>query len=721
MKSGTRDLQRHAPTSTSAHSALDARNSLLPDDNPEPRCASTSSAARSAGRSAGWPSFYFVNVEGDRRAARPRRGWRTCRRRPSAPATSARRGVDAGRSVHAAAVRRQRDPGRRGSTPRGRRDSPALYPAPNRADADANFVSSPEGRARRDPVRRSRPTITAGATSRSTCATPSAATIAICRSRRTARNLPGFGVSVLDQGHNCRRRLSRSARAALFNEMRVRLQRAATARTCRRAPGADGFAALGITAPPLDRHRSGLSDRRRARLRDASATTPTCRCARQTRTIHLSDSSGHRSRPPPRQARRRAAALSARTASTTCSRAARRSSPAPSPDIRSATCCSACRPITLLAANDNRQALRTWSANVLRAGRLAHLAAADASTPASATSTTRRRSTPTIAWSIFDPATPTLLQVGQDGVSRSGLDGDFNNFAPRVGVSWDLTGRGTLRAARRLRHLLRQRHADRELGALLQPAVLSRCSCSSRARPRRSSATIRSRPAAASPPTPTVNTLDPALPHGYAQQASLGLERAFTGADARRRATSARSATATCASATSTSRRRGPARSIRPPADSRATATSCSSSRRRRSRYHALQLSGRCGRSRRGLSFRAGYTLVDVEGRHVGVPRHRRRRQHAAEQPRFRRRVGAVRLRRAASAGRVGDLGRAGPRRRAGCFRALAGQRRLHRAVGAAVHAARQLRQQQHRQHRRRHVRLRPPERRRRHAAARAR
>ena len=55
----------------------------------EPRCASTSSAARSAARSARWPSFYFVNVEASTRT-RPTRGWRTCRPRPSAPATSAR-------------------------------------------------------------------------------------------------------------------------------------------------------------------------------------------------------------------------------------------------------------------------------------------------------------------------------------------------------------------------------------------------------------------------------------------------------------------------------------------------------------------------------------------------------------------------------------------------------------------------------------------------------
>jgi hypothetical protein len=36
---------------------------------------------------------------------------------------------------------------------------------------------------------------------------------------------------------------------------------------------------------------------------------------------------------------------------------------------------------------------------------------------------------------VFDLATRSVQQVGQNGVPRSGLDSDFNNFAPRVGAS----------------------------------------------------------------------------------------------------------------------------------------------------------------------------------------------------------------------------------------------------------------------------------------------
>jgi len=42
----------------------------------------------------------------------------------------------------------------------------------------------------------------------------------------------------------------------------------------------------------------------------------------------------------------------------------------------------------------------------------------------------------------FDVATRQLLPVGQNGVPRSGVDPDFNDVAPRAGLSWDLTGSG---------------------------------------------------------------------------------------------------------------------------------------------------------------------------------------------------------------------------------------------------------------------------------------
>ena len=45
---------------------------------------------------------------------------------------------------------------------------------------------------------------------------------------------------------------------------------------------------------------------------------------------------------------------------------------------------------------------------------------------------------------IFDVQQLKIMPVGKNGVSRSGLNSDKNNFAPRVGLNWDLTGEGVL-------------------------------------------------------------------------------------------------------------------------------------------------------------------------------------------------------------------------------------------------------------------------------------
>ena len=44
--------------------------------------------------------------------------------------------------------------------------------------------------------------------------------------------------------------------------------------------------------------------------------------------------------------------------------------------------------------------------------------------------------------SIFDLQQLKIRPVGKDGVSRSGIQSDYNNFAPRVGMSWDIGSRG---------------------------------------------------------------------------------------------------------------------------------------------------------------------------------------------------------------------------------------------------------------------------------------
>ena len=72
---------------------------------------------------------------------------------------------------------------------------------------------------------------------------------------------------------------------------------------------------------------------------------------------------------------------------------------------------------------------------------------------------------------IFDASACALLRVGENGVPRSGIDADRNNLAPRVGASWALRQDGSSCCVAATASIT-TRHADRELRALLQPAVL---------------------------------------------------------------------------------------------------------------------------------------------------------------------------------------------------------------------------------------------------------
>ena len=45
---------------------------------------------------------------------------------------------------------------------------------------------------------------------------------------------------------------------------------------------------------------------------------------------------------------------------------------------------------------------------------------------------------------VYDPATQSLVQVGTDGIPRSGYEPDRNNWAPRVGIAWNPGHKGTV-------------------------------------------------------------------------------------------------------------------------------------------------------------------------------------------------------------------------------------------------------------------------------------
>ena len=358
---------------------LDARRPQQPASRRRRRsrgCASTSSAARSAGRSAaGRRSSSSTSKRIDAREADTRLAHVPTAAERSGDFSASRRRRSSIRSRSSRSPATSSRPSRisAAGAAAGRRS----IRRPTAPTPCANFVSSPAGRARRHPVRRSRPIITAGSDRPIQRALhASAATIATCRSRRAAATCPASASSVLDQGHKFVGRALADARAALFNEIRVRLQRAAP-----REPAAERRRR---PASPRSASRRRRSTRRSTRAipppscpaSRRSATIPICRCVRQTRTLHLSETLGARSRPAPRQDRRRAAALPVGRLQPPVLARRRRRSPAPSPAIRSAT---AARLPDDHAARRQRQP--PGAADVvgqrLRAGRLARHAAAD--------------------------------------------------------------------------------------------------------------------------------------------------------------------------------------------------------------------------------------------------------------------------------------------------------------------------------------------------------
>ena len=699
VRSGTSDLKGSA-YEYFRHSSLDARNSLLPDDNPEPRLRKHQFGGTLGGPIGHWPSFFFTNVE-------VIDGIEADTRLAHVPTAAERNGDFSASGVTLVDPFTQRPfPGN--VLPASRIDPVganlmALYPVPNHAD-DGRQPRVVAGRApERHPGddQDGSPRLAGLADPGPLHLQPRGPRPAVpdpvaqparVRRGRARRGPPVLGVGVADVGPDVPRDAVRAERARSRQRAAERRASTSSRRSASRRRRTTRPSTRGISPPSCPASRR-------------SATTPTCRCA---------------GRPAPCTCPRRWALDRGRHHAKIGGELRRYQSDGynhlfsrgqavftgaftgqPAADMLLGY-----PTITLLAANDNRQALRTWSANMFAqddwrvSSRLTINAGVRYEFNAPPVDADDRMA-------VFDLATRSVQQVGQNGVPRSGLDSDFNNFAPRVGASWDLTGRGTL--------VLRGGYGlFYDSGTLIENSALyfnppywqlqlffpseqglisiadpfpTDTGCPDRADDQHHRPRVPHRLRAAGEPRPGARV--------HLAHADRPLRR---GVRRRLRA----QAQPQPASA-------GPRRHRRPAADPRL-------------RRHPLPrvggdvalpraaAGGRAAvRARPGLQGRLH--VGDVRGRHVVVPRHRRRRQHAAEQPRLRRRVGPVRLRRPAPAGRLGDVERAGGRQRAGAAAALAAERHPHRAVRPAVHAARQLRQQQHRQHRRRHVRLRPAER----------
>ena len=364
-------------------------------------------------------------------------------------------------------------------------------------------------------------------------------------SRTRARTCPGFGTRTVDDTQNLGGRLARepSGRARSTSCASAGI---ACATTCfPTTPASTASRALGMTGPSLgpdDLGYPALVDDRLRPLGDDVSLPVVRQHAHAARHRHAE----RRARPAFHQGRRRVPALPVRRLQPSVRARTVRPSRARSPATPLPICCSGyrrsrCSPPTTTRRRSGRPAINLFAQDDWRLHDRLTINAGlryEFNAPPS---------TPTIAWRSSTRPRHAAAGGAARRAARRRRDRPAN-FAPRVGVSWDMRRRRQPAAARRLRHLLRQRHADRELGALLQPAVLRRCSSSC---PVRSGPTARSvsRRAAASPAgrrsTRSIRVFRPATRTRGAS--------ASKGASGRRRCprgASARAACTWCASAT---------------------------------------------------------------------------------------------------------------------------------------------------------------------------
>jgi hypothetical protein len=596
LKSGTRTLHGSA-YEFFRDSALDARNALDRGDLPKPLLQ-----RHQFGGTVGGPlwlsrSFYFFNAEAiDGREADTRLA--------HVPTSAERLGDFSASSVpirdpftgqplpgNVIPPSRLNDAGRAAAS---------LYPAPNNGDPQTNFVASPL--AERTAVQftiKTDHTVWRGS--------PLMLRYSFSRDDRDqpfpvrGRNLPGFGISVLDQGQNAAVGLTKALNARVFNELRVGFN-ALRRENLPQSAGTNGFARLGIVAPPLDGADLGFPTLVVPGF-ETLGDDPNLPVVRHTRTAHVSDAvTFDRGRHHVKAggelrvyrsdgynhlfSRGQATFQGVFTGQ-------------PLADLLLGL-----PSLTLLGVNDNRQALRTWAVDgfIQDDWRVRSRLTVNAGIryefngrPYDADDRMR----------ILDLTTFELQQVGTDGVPRSGLSGDYNDLAPRIGASWDLTGSG--------RWLLRGGYGlFYDSGTLIEnsalyfnPPFFSLQLYFPSAQP-----LTLSNPFPAGrgfSPRATINTLDPDMRTAYSQQGTLGLEANAAGTTMTARYVTAHGSDLV--------RKRninqptpgpGPLDPRRPlPAlgdvllvESEATST-----------YHALEL-GAVRRPARGISFRAAYTLA---------------------------------------------------------------------------------------------------------------
>ncbi len=314
----------------------------------------------------------------------------------------------------------------------------ALYPLPNQTESGANFSSSP------DAVR------TGGSVMLKTDHRVRGDDLLSLRYSfgddhrdfpfvARNRNLPGFGVAVLDRGHSVGIAWTQVLSPRLLQSVRVGV----TLSRRENLPGqsgTDGFAALGMTGPALSGNDLAYPTILVAGFETLGddANLPV---VRRTRTVHVTDTlTLERGR---HQLKAGAEWRVYRSDGDNHLFARGRMSFSGAFSGNGfADLLLGYPSFSLLGVNDNRQALRTWSL----AGFAQDEWRATARLTLSAGLRYEFNAPPTDAENrmrVFDQQRLALVDVGTNGVPASGVFNDLNNLAPRLGLSWDPTGRGT--------------------------------------------------------------------------------------------------------------------------------------------------------------------------------------------------------------------------------------------------------------------------------------
>ena len=402
----------------------------------------------------------------------------------------------------------------------------ALYPLPNRADTGgSNYVSSPV--APIDSVQ-----VTVKTDHRVTSNSPFFLRYTVARDDRTdpfgtpETTLSGYGTSTLDVGHSFAAGLTQTIGSRVFHDLRLgwnRLRRDVYPLN----RGVDAYDSLGMTGPALPADDLGFPALEVGGI-SSIGDDVALPVVRGTHTLHLTDTvSLDRGRHFVKVggelrhyrsdgynhvfARGQLGFFGAFTGNGI------------------GDLLLGFPTVTLLAANDNPQALRTTAVNVFAQDdwRITPRLTINAGVryefnqpPYDADD----------RMAIFDPATASLVPVGTGGVPRAGIDADWNNIAPRVGVSWLMDREGTwlLRGGYGLYY---------DVSTLIESSALYfnppyfRFQVFAPGGPVMPTASQPFPPAAGFEPPISANTLARDFDTAHRHQASLGIETRVRGAD----------------------------------------------------------------------------------------------------------------------------------------------------------------------------------------------